>query len=365
MLESFNEGIDMPKNYSKVIFIIVLILSMIILPIVFAEDSYAISSENRIKEIVKYTNIERSRYGLEPLTLDQKLVEISAIRVKDMPIKYDHERPNGGNVFDISYKIHGENLAASNIELTPSKVVKAWMDSESHREIILNPDFKTIGIGYLSLPNGKTGNDGDFSHYWVQLFSYYPKTQVVTGLKSSSTTTSSFNLKWNPQSSKIAYGYNIKIYNVNTKKTIIKNIVGSKKNFLNLKKLGSGNTYIIKVRTFNLIYDEKDYGSYSSKIIVSTKPKKPIIHISSSKKQVIIYWKKITKATGYRIYISSDKHRFRHVKTILQPTKNNIVKFLNTKIRNRSYYYKVVSFIKFGSKITYSDFSPIKSVRPL
>jgi uncharacterized protein YkwD len=31
---------------------------------------------------------------------------------------------------------------------TPEAVVKAWMDSPSHKTNILDPDFKYIGIGY-------------------------------------------------------------------------------------------------------------------------------------------------------------------------------------------------------------------------
>jgi uncharacterized protein YkwD len=59
--------------------------------------------------------------------------------------------------FGISYRCAGENIAMG--YQTPDAVVEAWIDSEGHRENILNENFTQIGVGYVS--DGK---------YWTQEF---------------------------------------------------------------------------------------------------------------------------------------------------------------------------------------------------
>ena len=58
------------------------------------------------------------------------------------------------------YYAVGENLAAG--PATAAEVVKEWMESASHREIILDPSWKEIGVAVRS--GGKHGI------YWVQEF---------------------------------------------------------------------------------------------------------------------------------------------------------------------------------------------------
>ncbi len=53
----------------------------------------------------------------------------------------------------------GENIARG--FSAANSVVRAWLNSPSHRKNIMNCQFRTIGIGF----NG----DGD---YWVQDFGY-------------------------------------------------------------------------------------------------------------------------------------------------------------------------------------------------
>ena len=63
---------------------------------------------------------------------------------------YSHVSPEGvrltGRLEAVNYSAEeaGENLAIGND--LPSDVVKAWMNSEPHRDNLLNPDFTEIGI---------------------------------------------------------------------------------------------------------------------------------------------------------------------------------------------------------------------------
>lgn len=107
------------------------------------------------QQVVDLTNQEREKHGLAPLSVDTKLGEVARAKSKDMAEKdyFDHTSPTYGSPFDmmdqygVSYQIAGENIARG--QFTPEEVVEAWMNSEGHRENILNPDFTHIGVGFV------------------------------------------------------------------------------------------------------------------------------------------------------------------------------------------------------------------------
>jgi uncharacterized YkwD family protein len=117
------------------------------------------------KKVVELTNAERAKQGLAPLTLDTELSKVARIKSQDMKDKnyFDHNSPTYGSPFDmmksfgISYKSAGENIAMG--QTSPEQVVQAWMNSQGHRENIMNPSFTHIGVGHVA-----SGN------YWTQQF---------------------------------------------------------------------------------------------------------------------------------------------------------------------------------------------------
>lgn len=56
----------------------------------------------------------------------------------------------------------GENIAAG--QSSPEDVVEGWMNSPGHCRNIMNPDYRTIGIGYAHVDGSPYG------HYWTQDF---------------------------------------------------------------------------------------------------------------------------------------------------------------------------------------------------
>ena len=72
---------------------------------------------------------------------------------------FSHTSPTYGSPFDmmkaygISYKSAGENIAMG--QRSPEEVVQAWMNSQGHRENIMNPNFTHIGVGHVA--TGTTG----------------------------------------------------------------------------------------------------------------------------------------------------------------------------------------------------------------
>lgn len=117
------------------------------------------------QKVVELTNAERAKQGLKPLTLDVELSKVARIKSQDMRDKnyFDHNSPTYGSPFDmmkkfgISYKTAGENIAQG--QRSPEEVVKAWMNSQGHRENIMNANYTHIGIGHVADNN-----------YWTQMF---------------------------------------------------------------------------------------------------------------------------------------------------------------------------------------------------
>jgi uncharacterized protein YkwD len=59
-----------------------------------------------------------------------------------------------------------ENIAAG--YSSPEAVVEGWMNSQGHRDNILNCALREIGVGYYYLAND-TG-EVNYRHYWTQVF---------------------------------------------------------------------------------------------------------------------------------------------------------------------------------------------------
>jgi len=119
-------------------------------------------------EVLNLTNVERTKYGLNPVKWNDKLAQAMDYHCKDMIANnyFDHYSPSGETPGDRAtaagyrwIKV-GENIAKG--QRTPAEVVTGWMNSEHHRENILNPDFTELGVAVEYDSSGVA--------YWGQLF---------------------------------------------------------------------------------------------------------------------------------------------------------------------------------------------------
>lgn len=123
------------------------------------------------REVLERTNEERAKHGLDPLAFDQETQKVARLKSEDMRDHhyFSHTSPTYGSPFEmmsqfgINYSFAGENIAAG--QTTPSEVVEAWMNSEGHRQNILNPNYTHLGVGYAE--------GGSMRHYWTQMFVGY------------------------------------------------------------------------------------------------------------------------------------------------------------------------------------------------
>ena len=128
-----------------------------------AGNAYA--EENFAVEVLNLVNAERANLGIAPLRLADDLQEEAEIRAQEIVEVFSHTRPDGSDCFTVMKnrgRTCGENIAAGHA--SASETVEQWMDSEGHRENILNPAFRELGVGYAY------EDYSTYHHYWVQLF---------------------------------------------------------------------------------------------------------------------------------------------------------------------------------------------------
>lgn len=118
--------------------------------------------------VVQLVNVERQKYGLPALYYDQNISAVARTKSADMAINnyFAHYSPTYGMASDmllaygITWSAWGENIASG--QDTPENVVIAWMNSPSHRDNILSPNFTFIGVGYYV--------DSSGTPFWTQMF---------------------------------------------------------------------------------------------------------------------------------------------------------------------------------------------------
>ncbi len=101
-------------------------------------------------------NEQRAAAGVPALTVDARLTQIASGYAGQLVGQrfFAHVSPSGQTLqdrFDAAsyhFTAAGENLAwGTGILATPAQIVKSWMNSESHRTNVLDPDFHQIGLG--------------------------------------------------------------------------------------------------------------------------------------------------------------------------------------------------------------------------
>ncbi len=115
--------------------------------------------------VIKRVNEERRKRGLVELKMFPKLSKCANIRVKETTAYWSHQRINGTSGLDIfdeqnlNWSNIAENIAKGSPD--PQSVMDGWMNSTAHRDSILNPNYRYIGVGCANF-------EGVF--YWTQLF---------------------------------------------------------------------------------------------------------------------------------------------------------------------------------------------------
>lgn len=122
----------------------------------FAPSILGFASDIRPEKVIELTNLKRAEQGLSPLSINGKLNEVAQRKAGDMfAFNYwSHTSPSGRDPWsffkDVGYKYTyaGENLARD--FMNSDSVVDAWMNSPSHRDNIVNGNYKEIGLAVVN-----------------------------------------------------------------------------------------------------------------------------------------------------------------------------------------------------------------------
>jgi len=285
---------EIKEKFIKTAIMLSILLCVSIAPLILAEEVNAASTfEYQVLDLV---NQERAKVGVAPLKMDIELYNAAQIRSKEIQTTFSHTRPDGSNWSTVSPKAHGENIAYG--PTTPEAVVKGWMNSPGHKENILRPEYKSIGIGYYK---GSTS-------YWVQLFGYG---EANERLESSPTTPTT--------------------------------------------PITPPSTYPATIPP-----TKPTNNSTTSTQKTVKKPATPSFSLVSGKKKILIKWKKVSKASGYEIFKSKKKNgKYVLLKTI---KKGNTLKYTDKNLKKKTkYFYKIRSYTLDKTKKVYSKVSSKKS----
>ncbi len=132
-----------------------LFLKLIVLPFLFYFPKTAFFADVTKTNLIEYTNSTRAHFGLTTLRENPTLNRAAYLKAQDMLSRgyFAHYSPEGVSPWywliesGYNYRVAGENLAIGFLE--SEQVHQAWMNSYSHKENILNPNYREIGIAVV------------------------------------------------------------------------------------------------------------------------------------------------------------------------------------------------------------------------
>ena len=132
------------------------LLGLVIFSIVFSANISYIQASYSAGTLVSMTNGARAENGLGALSTNSALASAAYAKAQDILADdyFAHNAPDGKTPWDFinesgySYAYAGENLGIG--YTGASELFSAWMNSSTHRENILNPNYREIGIAVVS-----------------------------------------------------------------------------------------------------------------------------------------------------------------------------------------------------------------------
>ena len=116
-------------------------------------------------EVLRLTNIERAKEGVQPLKYNKTLQDAAMIRAKEISVKFSHTRPNGTDSSTVGKDVGAGGICGENIAMgqdSPETVVTDWLNSPGHRIPMMRNANQYMGVGFYKAANG--------IYYWVQEF---------------------------------------------------------------------------------------------------------------------------------------------------------------------------------------------------
>jgi uncharacterized protein YkwD len=118
-----------------------------------SEDKWKDVEKGVEAQILDITNMMRIRHNLNPVKWHEETSIVAYNHSEDMRSGnfFSHDSPSNGGLADrlakgeVLYQLAGENIAAKYVD--GIAVVEGWLNSEGHRETLLNEKFTHLGVG--------------------------------------------------------------------------------------------------------------------------------------------------------------------------------------------------------------------------
>ena len=149
-------------------FSIALLIALALFPefSIVAQQRARVYSSADETQILALINRERDRKGLSQLFWNDRLADLAREYSGTMAREnfFEHIDNNGDSVMERAQheRIRGWSKIGENLFMCsptydlPSLSVRGWMRSPSHRENILDPEWRTTGIGIAYARDGRT-----------------------------------------------------------------------------------------------------------------------------------------------------------------------------------------------------------------
>ncbi|AVZ71243.1 RNA polymerase [Streptomyces lunaelactis] len=112
-------------------------------------------ADSQAEKVLAIVNSERAKAGCRSLTLDDRLARAAQLHSEDMSANgyFDHTSQDGRTFVDRAQAQGHEAPGAENIargQSSPEQVMESWMNSQGHRDNILNCSLTTMGLGLVA-----------------------------------------------------------------------------------------------------------------------------------------------------------------------------------------------------------------------
>ena len=122
------------------------------------------------REVLRLVNIERARVGARPVELCPAMFMAARFKSQStVDLRYfSHTNPVYGLPWTMASQLFGVSVSAENLSgrndrrEAPASVVARWMNSSGHRANMLDPRWRTIGVGWVDGTQPFSVNVGGF-----------------------------------------------------------------------------------------------------------------------------------------------------------------------------------------------------------
>lgn len=115
------------------------------------------------RSLLAMVNDLRASLGIAPLAFNMQLEDLALLRAAESSVYWNHMRPDGSYLYETDKNVDGENIQSGIAQA--ETIFNTWVHSPGHYENMVNPEYKSIGIGAYSSIHGEP------ARWWAQVFS--------------------------------------------------------------------------------------------------------------------------------------------------------------------------------------------------